>query len=511
MKRQSCRFRRSATSLALGAILLAALGLRAWHIGRPSIWWDELFALTASAGHIEDWYAMPRNTVIDPAPDLASLHAAAGWSATWHTPDIHPPLYAAMLRLWRSTTGDSDVAARWLSVIASLAAIVLVFDVGRTLLGDGPALWAAGLMAVSEWQIIYGQEATSYAVLSALGMGAFAAAARLAKNGFSWPRTSALVLSAIAMLFIHYFAVGPIFALGVWGLSRLRGRALAWTVSSILVFAAIGFVLTEPRIVTQIHWIRQNASWLSDDTPGRLGRLFSRLKQLPMNLICEQPLRTASYSAFGAILYVLPFALIRRQPGMLPCALWLWGAVGVVALSDLLTHSGALDYPRFSLIAAPAVFLILAGLPTASAWIRHGVPAAVMLGCLMSLHEGQAYDFALWKGEWRTLGSDVAAHAKSGDMIVFASHETGFLVNPMQVYGYVTFYVQPVPCPVVLLNAPSDPLLLARLKAVKGHVWVVTPRNDSPQSLLPTARIKPTEPPHRLAGELYEATWPDSL
>ncbi|HTW93604.1 MAG TPA: glycosyltransferase family 39 protein, partial [Tepidisphaeraceae bacterium] len=421
--------RRSAAAAALTAILLGALGLRLYHVDAPSIWFDELFAMTASAGHVGDWYAMPYNRVVQHPLDLTSMRCAAPWSATWNTPDIHPPLYAAILRLWRTFFGDSGAAARSLSIVASVLAIGLLFDAGRTLFGVAPALWACALMATAEYQIVYGQEATSYAVLSALGMGFLAAAARIDKHGLSWRRGMALVICGIGMALTHYYAVGPIAGLGVWGLMRLRRRARVRTIIAAAILGCLTLAIAHGWIEAKIDWIETNAGWMSDHSPGWIERLAFGIADLPAEFLAEPRLPVMGVAALSAVIFFLPFMVARRQPGMLPCGLWLLGAVGVVAGADLLTHSDSVQYVRLSLLGAPAFYLILAGMPLRQAWLRHAIPAAGLLGCIMAIPSAYALPLGT-KGDWRSVGRDVASHVRPGDVLVIAAGATDFLTTP---------------------------------------------------------------------------------
>ena len=178
--------------LMLGLILVAAATLRLHAIGRASMWFDERASVMSSAGHFGDWMNLPLDRVIDP-PDFWSVSHQRLWLDAWRSPDFHPPLYAMVLRVWRDCFGEGDVTVRVLSVVTSLAAIVCLFDLGRTLVGVGPALWACAIMAVAQPEIQYAQGA---------GMRdgrrwdwpRARPLARLAVNGPGWRRATTLTL-----------------------------------------------------------------------------------------------------------------------------------------------------------------------------------------------------------------------------------------------------------------------------------------------------------------------------
>lgn len=77
----------------------------------------------------------------------------------------YPPLFYFLERAWVSVVGASPVALRLLSVLLSVAALPLMYWLGRVLLRDD---WAAGLamalLAVSPVQMLYAQEAREYSL-----------------------------------------------------------------------------------------------------------------------------------------------------------------------------------------------------------------------------------------------------------------------------------------------------------------------------------------------------------
>src|ERR1700722_7031884 len=149
-----------------------------------------------------------------------------------------------LLRGWRDLFGESDAAARSLSVAASLAAIILLFDLARTLAGPATALWACAIMAVAQPQITFAQEARDYVLWSALGLGACAAAARLSVRGPGWRRGAALAGCALGMILPHFLALITAMALAIWCAVYLRGKALRQAaiagVVALLLLIAVG-------------------------------------------------------------------------------------------------------------------------------------------------------------------------------------------------------------------------------------------------------------------------------
>ncbi len=134
-------------SLAFGLILVAVLCgaalLRFYRLDAQSFWNDE-----GNSARIAE---RSLNLIVE---------GAAG--------DIHPPGYYLLLHAWRRLFGQSEFALRLLSVVASLALVVLTCLLGCRLFGRPVGLIAASLSAFSPFAVYYSQEARMYALLGAL-------------------------------------------------------------------------------------------------------------------------------------------------------------------------------------------------------------------------------------------------------------------------------------------------------------------------------------------------------
>src|SRR5262245_255326 len=140
--------------LALAAVLALSLALRLHELGDRSLWLDEGISL---------WLA--RRPWDDLLPTLA-------------THDESPPLYFALLHLWRAG-GENEAALRLPSVLAGVLAVALGAALGTALGGRGAGLLAALFLAVSPVQVHHAQEARMYAQVSALTLAVTWGALRL--------------------------------------------------------------------------------------------------------------------------------------------------------------------------------------------------------------------------------------------------------------------------------------------------------------------------------------------
>jgi hypothetical protein len=440
----------------LAAILAVAAGLRLHRLGETGFWFDERASVMSAAGHFGDWMNLPIDRVIDSPPDLSSVSRQGSIMAAWRSPDFHPPLYAILLRIWRQIIGESDAEIRGLSVLASLLAIVFLFDLGRTLAGERCALWACAIMAVAEPQIRYAQEARPYMLWQTLGMAACAAAARLVVFGPGWRRAISLSLCLLGLVLTHYLAVFSAAAVVVWCGFYLRGRALRQAAIaaavSLVILAFIG-----GGIIQRAYQAHGDTDWLGESPAGHLATTLQRAAILPTTFLARPLDNSEKWADAGAVIYLLPW-LMRGKLARL-CGIWLLAGVGSVFALDLIRSTLALALIRFTLVAAPAVYLTLASLPARRPILGEHfaladlMPIVAIVYALLNL--GSAYD-QTWKGQWPMLGADVRALARPGDIVVIASPETLFMYDPAKMYEGVSYYSHPIPCPVLLLDRPAD-------------------------------------------------------
>lgn len=86
------------------------------------------------------------------------------------TESPHPPLYFILLDVWTSVFGRGESAIRWLGAIFSTLTIPALYLVGDELYDRRTGLFAAGLAALSTFQIFHGQTARMYSLLGLLAV-----------------------------------------------------------------------------------------------------------------------------------------------------------------------------------------------------------------------------------------------------------------------------------------------------------------------------------------------------
>lgn len=180
---------RGSSGLALALMAVACL-VRAANVGLASFRGDEAFSIRLAQ--------LP----------LSTLFAAVAVS------EPNPPLQFLFLRFWTAIAGQSEVAARWPSVLCGVLVVALTYRLGRALIGRRAALLATAWVAVQPFLVWYAQDLRSFSSLAFWCLGA----AWCAWEGLHQPTWRWWLASAGAAwlaMNLHYFAALPLGALAV--------------------------------------------------------------------------------------------------------------------------------------------------------------------------------------------------------------------------------------------------------------------------------------------------------
>lgn len=466
----------------LGILVLAGL-LRFHAIGADSLWHDEIWSIEMTVGKDGQQSLLPETGVLNPAPDLLTLDPAVPWWQIWSHMrlDNHPPLYTVLLRFWREMFGSTESAVRSLSAVVSLIAILAMFDAARHLHGVRSALWATLLITLAAPQIQYAQETRSYALLLAEGMIAAAAVARLQQRGPTFIRTAVLALAVTAMALTHYFAIGAIAAIAIYAVVYLQGPARRSALIALVSAFALGLLLWAHGFLIQWHsFIPDSVSWLYDPSPHFLAMVFLRILLLPGRCLFDSKGAIQAASIILAIVFLVPLLARRRYPSAMFWWLWLVGTIAPVAAEDLIHHYKQLGLIRYTLLATPAVYVLLA---TAAGWIRGPrwltwiIPAAAAVACIAAIPR---QPHRPW--DWRRLADTIAASRQSGELICLVGPCDDGLWYPDGLYAPLAYYLHPMPSPVIMLFDPPAnspiPAPLTTLPAPPG-LWAIVVGNSS--------------------------------
>lgn len=192
--------------LLMAGLLFMAFALRLYRLDYQSIWWDEGISLHLGTSSFGDIIRDRQN-------------------------NIHPPLYFFILKAWLSLVGVSAFTGRYLSVLAGLLQVAIVYAAVRFWSrsesgwgGFGPWL-AAALVLISPLSVIYSQEIRVYAMLPLVYMAILLLAeASLSPGGMKHSTLVWLALAEWTGLHLHYVAIFGVAYIGLWGLASLTRR-----------------------------------------------------------------------------------------------------------------------------------------------------------------------------------------------------------------------------------------------------------------------------------------------
>jgi uncharacterized membrane protein len=160
--------------------LLVCLGLGAIHIGKASLWSDEVFS--------RYYY------------DVFGLHFMLTEGLRV---EPTPPTYAIMLKGWMVLFGDSEASLRSLSVVVYAACLPMVFLLCRELGSRSEALLATFLFALSPTGVYYAQEARVYAMTLMPASLMLLSSAAFLRDQRSWGAYVVYLLGGTLCIYLH--------------------------------------------------------------------------------------------------------------------------------------------------------------------------------------------------------------------------------------------------------------------------------------------------------------------
>jgi hypothetical protein len=497
--------------LALLAVtVLVGTLLRLYNLNGTSFWSDEICTVLYERGRALSVFAPPTG-YFDQAPAIASHAGTRPLSNVWTSFDSNPPMYPTVLRFWWMLFGDSDVSARVLSVLVSVLTILTIFDFCRLMTSPRVALWACALCAVSPEEVMYAREARPYALVGLLGVIACDAAIRIHRFGGSVGRYLVLFLICVAALLTHFFIIGAIAGIAAFALVAKRGRDRIWMIGVVVAALCVELWAIPVMLhVVAIQGHRGGLDWLAESRAGLTLRTFVRAASLPMVYLTKAGPAVGLLNTPSVLVLLLPLWLYRKEPGFVLASLWSTCLIGFVVATDLWYGHNATHIPRYTLAAAPMVFLLFAKLSeSAGRWTAHALPLIVVLIGLLTMPKAYHYEI-LAKTESGKLAADVSSHVRANDVLVFMSQpdKDGYWSAAGLEYIAIDFYTNRLPCAVAILEQPARGDDLKNIWS-HAHLWVVEAGDGTEdadaQAYLGPCSIIPVAGPRYCAGRLFQA------
>jgi hypothetical protein len=465
--------RRNIHLVILALILIFAAALRVYHLGTNCLWEDEYFSLECSSGWGRtDMHLSGSQNV----PDLISLRNARPVASIWSSiarDENHPPLYFILLRFWREMFGDSPAALRSLSVVGSLIGIVLLYFVGEVALGPGVALWACAIMAVAWPQIQQSQQARAYTLITATALACLLALLRIQKFGVTRFRIAWLFTAALALPLLHYMAATSLLAMIVFAAISLRGST---RIDVLICFAAVAgayAILWGPELFGQHKLIVAGTSWMVPDGPQSFLHTMGQVAGVYVRFLVEPRSREMMEAVGGIAVLVVPPLLLRRFPQLLLWWLWLVVPVAFALVIDLCFQRRSLTIVKYTLVAAPALYLLIGLLAVSNArstsvWIRGGawaIPILAIVSCMMCLPDAYATD----RPDWREFAQFVRNNSSDAEPVVFVGQN--LQANGFRALGLI-YNLNNSRSPLILLKDNPTPQFFSTLHGAREVCFV---------------------------------------
>ncbi len=212
--------KRTASRLALLAVLLLAFVLRVFRLDYQELRGDEAFGYFFSQ--------QPYGEIINATVALSEPHPVAAYFVQ---------------KAWVGVAGDSEFVLRFAGVWWGVLAVALIYALGRRL---GFSFWRAVvgaiLLATSAYAVWHAQDARMYAMSLALSMAVVLSALEALQSG-RWPWAVAYIVTAWLALHTHYYAVFVLVALNLFVLGgaiaaqRTRAIAVQWLLWQVVLAA----------------------------------------------------------------------------------------------------------------------------------------------------------------------------------------------------------------------------------------------------------------------------------
>lgn len=480
------------THAALLAIILLATLLRFYRLDEQSLWYDEGFSVALAK---------------------SSLAQAVAWTAQ----DVHPPLYYLLLHVWIALAGDSAWAVRTFSVLCGVAAVPLVYVLGKRAFNGATGLVAAALVVFSPLHLYYARETRMYALLTALSVLSSYLVLRLTAATDTAERDGALwelyCVTAVAMAYVHYFALLVLTAHAVYlvGWWMQEGRPLAMMRRGLAVVAVWLAAYLPWLPVALRRFLYDTGYWQGTMPPLHALRSiltsFAVWQALPEPLAWRVTVGHLFLVAGGGPLLV---RALRARPRRLlqPVSfIWLYLWLPAVAIAFLYARKPKMT-PRYSMLVSPA-FLLLIAATVAMLWrrgarasqprsgLRHWLEKALLLTGILAgafllgtaVRADQRIFFApeLRRADFRGAVGYVCQQASADEAIVLVAGHM-FPIFDYYCPGHERYPIPDDPVlrveHMVTLKVLDD---LQRITASKSGVWLLLWQDDviDPNRLVP--------------------------
>ncbi|MCS7003573.1 MAG: glycosyltransferase family 39 protein, partial [Dehalococcoidia bacterium] len=347
----------------------------------------------------------------------------------------HVPLFFLTQHFWTRLAGDSEFAARYLSVVAGVLVVALTCRLGRLLVAPSVGIVAAAISAVAPFQVYYSQEARMHIWTTAIGLLVANAAIWALANPDRPRRWGLFVVAGIAGLYTFYYAgfvVAAVSLMAAWTVvARRDWRSFRWLVAANAVIA-LGFAPWALNLAGALgaqaaHKAKDfvaydlpnflHANWKSFIAGVTLNPETLPFPTWPIAIVVGLGLATLSRGRYRLL---TPWYLIVPL-------------LGVYGIQARYPHF----VPRYLLLATPPFYLMIAaGIVAPFLWrgwgraalVPVGVATATLIGATSLSLANNYGNPAYFRDDYRGVAAAIHAESQPDDAIV--------LNAPWQIYNF---------------------------------------------------------------------------
>lgn len=379
----------SLSLLMLAGILLATFAVRGLLLTDYSIDGDEAFAISQhTRGTVELTEGLLRAEI-----------------------DLHPPLYFIGLKFWIAMAGESQIAVRLFSLLASLLALAMAIRLAKELFGQDSAQ-LLGLLAIPNPLLIWvALEVRMYSLLSLLLMIAVYAllkAVQTQRQRWWW----LYIIVAVGAAYTHILG-GVALAFGgiVVLIEILRAQRL-------LIIPMVSVTVASVLYLPFLYFLQQ----VEDQPP-----LGSHVPDTLLNFVTTQSgvlvvnhleLDPFWLSVLALTLGLLYFVFMMRYPQAYPVLIVIFVGISVLAFMAL---NRDIFKPKYSAFLALPLLIVVVGTvhslkTTTSIFIP--VYALVVAGAWIWGLQGLTYDLQPGqRDDWTAVVDYIDTHATADDLV----------------------------------------------------------------------------------------------
>ncbi|MDE2898172.1 MAG: glycosyltransferase family 39 protein [Chloroflexota bacterium] len=329
-------------------------------------------------------------------------------AAIAEAPFEHPPLYYVALHYWTTWFGEQEPIVRWLSVPFGVLLIPATYQLARLYLRPWPAVFAAGVVAVSPMLVFFSREARMYAAAALFGTLALWLFERAMRRGrrrdWVW-----LALTIVIGAYVDYTAALAVVAMNLtlpWRFRQQRRRVVAFVAIELAcVAAALPWVLLARGVQDSLPAFGSGSlglgliqevaasAWLDVFVGDAAVRGGGRAGALVAGVL-------------GALVIVgAALALARRTAGLLLAQVA--AVLGFLALLLIFDK----DYQSRYLLPAIPTLAVVAAIPLSlaprRAWVMAPAAAVVVAALAGPVYASRAYYDDYRRGDYRSITATI--------------------------------------------------------------------------------------------------------